>query len=140
MPCQNDQQALAPKKNTKWLSEPAREAKRRRRRLEKKWKRTKLETDRIDYRTACREAGTLINESRRKFISDEINNCSTSKQRWSKINNILHPKNGLLVTTIIQIDKSKCDRRFVNIANISAHSELCSQFEFVSQCHRHCCE
>ena len=83
----------APKKNTKWLSEPAREAKRRRRRLEKKWKRTKLETDRIDYRTACREAGTLINESKRKFISDEINNCSNSKQRWSKINNILHPKN-----------------------------------------------
>ena len=39
----------APKKNTKWLSEPAREAKRRRRRMEKKWKRTKLETDRIDY-------------------------------------------------------------------------------------------
>ena len=45
------------------------------------------------YRTACREAGTLINESRKKFISDEINNCSNSKQRWSKINNILHPKN-----------------------------------------------
>ena len=82
----------APNKNTKWLSEPAREAKRRRRRLEKKWKRTKLETDRTEYRSACRHAGTLINESRKKFISDEINNCSNSKQRWSKINNILHPK------------------------------------------------
>ena len=81
----------APKKNTKWPSKPAREAKRRRRRLEKKWKREKLETDRIDYRIACREAGTFINESREQFISDEINNCSNSKQRWSKINNILHP-------------------------------------------------
>ena len=82
-----------PKRTSKWLSEPAREAKRRRRRLERKWKRTKLETDRTEYRTACREAGTLINESRRKFISDEINNCSNWKQRWSKINNILYPKN-----------------------------------------------
>ena len=63
------------------------------RRLEKRWKKTKLESDRIDYRTACRKAGTLIIESRKQFISDEINNCSSSKQRWSKINNILHPKN-----------------------------------------------
>ena len=103
----------APKKNTKWLSEPAREAKRQRRRLEKKWKKTKLETDRIVYWTACREAGTLINESRRKFISDEINNCSTSKQRWSKINNILHPKNKIKLqgdinsTTFIQFFHNK---------------------------------
>ena len=103
----------APKKNTEWLSEPAREAKRRRRRLEKKWKKTKLETDRIVYRSACREAGTLINESRRKFISDEINNCSTSKQRWSKINNILHPKNKIKLqgdinsTTFIQFFHNK---------------------------------
>ena len=51
----------------RWLSDEAVLAKRQQRRLEARWRRTKLETDRVAYRKACRTANTHIVNSRRSF-------------------------------------------------------------------------
>jgi len=52
------------RKSARWLSPEAVNAKKHRRRLERRWKSTGAECDRIDYRKACRHANKLINESR----------------------------------------------------------------------------
>ena len=75
---------------TKWLSPEAIAAKRKRRRLERRWKRSGLEPDRTAYRQSCRTANRLINESRRTFNSLRINGCNDAKQRWSVIKDVLH--------------------------------------------------
>ena len=76
---------------SRWLSPEAKEAKRNRRRLERTWCRTGNETDRLIYRASCRRANFLINDSRKKHLTQSINSCSGAKQRWKTVNNLLHP-------------------------------------------------
>ena len=75
---------------TKFLSPAAKSAKRERRRLERTWKSTKLESDRVAYRRSCRTANRLINESRRDFMWDQLADSTDSKQRWQSVKNMLH--------------------------------------------------
>ena len=75
---------------TKFLSPAAKSAKRKRRRLERTWKSTKLESDRVAYQRSCRTANRLINESRRNFMRDQLADSTDSKQRWQSVKNMLH--------------------------------------------------
>ena len=75
---------------TKFLSLAAKSAKRERRRLERTWKSTKLESDRVAYRRSCRTANRLINESRMNFMRDQLADSTDSKQRWQSVKNMLH--------------------------------------------------
>ena len=52
---------------------------------------TRNETDRLDYRASCRRANFLIKDSRKKHLAQTISSCSSSKQRWKTVNNLLHP-------------------------------------------------
>lgn len=75
---------------TKWLSADALEAKRLRRRLEERWRKTRLETDRVDYRRACRRANKLINASRRDFFQEQLASATDARQRWRIAKQLLH--------------------------------------------------
>ncbi len=57
------------KPNSRWLSQDAMDAKRQRRRLERVWKRSGAESDRLAYRKSCRRANKVINMSRRDLCS-----------------------------------------------------------------------
>ena len=65
---------------TRWLSQDAISAKRERRRLERQWRRTQLDSDRIIYRQVCRRANKLINGSRHNFYTDTT--ISDPRDRW----------------------------------------------------------
>ena len=67
---------------TRWLSQDAINAKRQRRKLERVWKRSDQETDRVAYRRSCRRANELINASRFKFFHDELESAADCKERW----------------------------------------------------------
>ena len=62
-----------------WISTDALAAKRNRRKLERRWKRTGDVNDRIEYRGACRQANRLIRKSSRKFFEDRIHAVTLSK-------------------------------------------------------------
>ena len=81
-----------PKPITKWLSVEAIAAKRERRRLERKWRRTMSEEDRLKYRRACRAANELINSSRRDYFRNRLteSEAEQSGKRWRIINELLH--------------------------------------------------
>ena len=51
-------------------------AKQERRRLERHWKKTGKECDRLAYRQSCRSANELINKARRTYFIDRIANLS----------------------------------------------------------------
>ena len=53
--------------SSRWLSEAAVDAKRTRRRLERRWNSTGCEADRVAYRKACRHANLEITRSRQSF-------------------------------------------------------------------------
>jgi len=51
------------------LSQDTINAKRERRRLERQWRRTQLDSNRIVYREACRHANKFINGCRHNFYT-----------------------------------------------------------------------
>jgi len=61
-----------PKKISRWLSDEVIGAKRLRRRLERRWRFSGSEADRINYRRACRDANRLINVSRKDHFRSRI--------------------------------------------------------------------
>ena len=66
---------------TRWLSQDAINAKRQRRKLERVWKRSGQETDRVAYSRSCRRANKL-NASHFKFFHDELKSAADCKERW----------------------------------------------------------
>ena len=60
------------KSDCRWLSDAAVTAKQTRRQLERRWKRSGFEADRIEYRSACRAANAAINASRSSFYKERL--------------------------------------------------------------------
>jgi hypothetical protein len=79
------------KPESRWLSTEAVQAKQTRRRLERKWKSTGLETVRIAYRAACRAANKLITESRRALYACRVKESSGDPRAlWRCVKGLLH--------------------------------------------------
>ena len=80
-----------PRKAKNWLSPDATEAKKRRRRLERRWKASNAESDRFIYRAACSSTNKLIKKSRAASNIESINEASKNPKRlWSTIKSLLH--------------------------------------------------
>ena len=85
------------------LSSEAVNAKRDRWTKERRWKRTRSEEHRVEYRSACRKANFLINQSRNKLQFRKIHECSSNPRRkWNAIKDLLHPSADLPVSTPIE--------------------------------------
>lgn len=92
----------------RWLSPDAIAAKRERRRLERTWKQSHTESDRVAYRRACRRANTLINKSRGDFFRRKLSECTDSRQRWSTVKRLLH--SAPTDKQFVSVDSDMCDK------------------------------
>ena len=82
------------RRDSRWLSAGAVDAKRARRQLERKWKSSHKEDDYVAYRKACRSANKLIVDSRRDFYRERINAARADpRKRWTAIRDVLHLSN-----------------------------------------------
>ena len=79
-----------PKPITRWLSQEAVDAKRQRRRFERKWKRSGSDSDRLNYRRLCRQANILINDSRHRYYSNMLASATDCVGRWRVVKSLLH--------------------------------------------------
>jgi hypothetical protein len=79
------------KTDSSWLTPEAIAAKQERRRMERRWKSTNQEVDRVKYRVACRVANRLINEARRMHISQSVVQSSRDPRAlWRTVKRLLH--------------------------------------------------
>ena len=104
-----------PNPTAKWLSPEAVAAKRKRRCLERKWKASSLETDRVAYRSTCRVSNNLINQSRQDHYRQKLDG-SDPKQRWQTAKELLHSKDRAQVPSEADSDRlcSEFSAFFVN--------------------------
>ena len=72
-----------------WYSEELREAKRKRRQYERKWKSTGLEVHRQIYREQCSTVGKLLVRTRQKFYQDKISECGRDSKAIYNVSNHL---------------------------------------------------
>src|SRR5208282_924873 len=79
----------------RWLSSAAKSAKRERRQLERRFKKTRSSTDRLAFRAACRKTTKLIVESRAEFIRATVTSAAETGPRrlWLEANKLLNPVN-----------------------------------------------
>ena len=79
------------KRSSRWLSEAAVAAKQNRRRLERRWKKTGTEADRVAYRAACRAASAEINASRSAFYTNRLEEVAGDhRATWRITKELLH--------------------------------------------------
>jgi hypothetical protein len=79
------------RQENRWLSAEAVQAKRTRRRLERKWRSTKDIACYTEYRKVCRSANKAIVESRRNFYRQRIDATETDpRKRWATVRDLLH--------------------------------------------------
>ena len=76
-----------------FLSADAVQAKRHRRKCERRWKRTSRDTDRKLYRDACRSTANLINQSRASYLAERLRNAPDCRSKWRALHGVLHSVN-----------------------------------------------
>jgi hypothetical protein len=135
--------SLSIRKKVPWYSEDITAAKLEKRRLERKWRCTKLEIHRQLFTQARNKFVHLVNSEKSKFFNSEIANCAgDQKKLYTILTDILHQKDkptlpahdclSDLVNTFSQYFVSKIERIRSNIPrpNISPSSgnttETCS--------------
>ena len=80
------------KADSSWLTPEATAAKQNRRRLERRWKSTNQEADRVNYRVAGRAANRLIKDARRDHLARSVIQSSRNPGTlWRTVKGLLHP-------------------------------------------------
>ena len=77
--------------NVPWHSDAIGQAKRERRRAERKWRKTKLLVDRQIYCQKKRHVNKLCDQAKKDFYADKISECGKDqKQLFKVVNSLLH--------------------------------------------------
>ena len=74
--------------------------------METRWRRTGLESDRVQYRRACREAGVAINQSLESHYSERLQAAAAEKNhraQWRTIRELIHSDDRQTIK-----DRSEC--------------------------------
>ena len=80
-------------KVTGWITPEVVEAKRTRRKLERKlMKNMKNATLRSQYRQTCKKTNRMIVDARKQFFSDKLTSAEDLRSKWSTIRKLLHPQ------------------------------------------------
>ena len=84
---------ITPRPDKPWFNQEIAEAKRLRRRRERKWRLSKLTVDLELYKMQCSVVTELINSAKRDYFSTKISVCSNdSKSLFSIVEKLLHTK------------------------------------------------
>ena len=80
-PLQERRKYVSTRRDNRWLSKDAVDAKRKRRQLERRWRSTRDVNDHVAYRKSCRVANKSIVTSRSNLLMDRIRQDTNSRQR-----------------------------------------------------------
>ena len=81
-----------------WYSDNLRSAKRHKRRLERKFRKSKLEVDRQIYLDACKSYRRDLNEAKRSYHNGRISGCN-SKQLFRIVDSLTNPNSDRVLPT-----------------------------------------
>ena len=81
---------VADKEKRPWINEKIKNAKRRRRRMERRWRKTRLTVHREAYKAEKDNFQTLLDEEKAMYFKTKIEDCEgDQKQLFSLVNNLL---------------------------------------------------
>ena len=71
--------------NTQWYTEELREAKREKRKSERRWRKTRLEVHHQDYQNKCIDANRLLHDAKQTYYSNRISECGRDQRKLHQI-------------------------------------------------------
>jgi hypothetical protein len=90
-PVQTRSKLTPTRRENRWMSQEAVDAKRQRRRLEREWLTSKRTESYTAYRKACRHANKAIIDSRSKYYQNQfVTTNADPRRRWTVIRDVLH--------------------------------------------------
>ncbi len=116
--------------SAKWYSDEIKQAKRKRRKLERQWRKSKLEIHRQLYRDQCNEVTKLLKSSRQSYYADLIReNASNQKELFKVMDKLLHrsPQNSFPTSCSSKTELAEKFADFFVDKVEKIHSDLTSQ-------------
>ena len=83
------QRRITPRQNAPWYSEEIRNSKRKRRSLERKWRHSKSDVDKVQYRNQCAILAKQLSDTKAVYYSTKIHDCAGNPKLLHKLTNKL---------------------------------------------------
>ena len=80
---------ITPRPNAPWYTEQLRESKRKRRSLERKWRRSRKDSDRIQYRCQCATVAKYLTDAKTDYYSKKVEECARNSKLIHQLANKL---------------------------------------------------
>ena len=80
---------ITPRPNAPWYTEQLRESKRKRRSLERKWRRSRKDSDRIQYRCQCATVAKHLTDAKTDYYSKKVEECAGNSKLIHQLANKL---------------------------------------------------
>ena len=80
---------ITPRPNAPWYTEQLRESKRKRRSLERKWRRSRKDSDRIQYRGQCATVAKHLTDAKTDYYSKKVEECAGNSKLIHQLANKL---------------------------------------------------
>ena len=79
------QRTITPRQNAPWYTEEIRNSKRKRRSLEKKWRHSKSDVDKVQYRNQCAILAKQLSDTKAVYYSTKIHDCAGNPKILHKL-------------------------------------------------------
>ena len=83
---------VTPRPTNPWFSPEIAEAKKLRKRLERRWRRTRLEVDRQNFKAQRASVVNMFNDAKTVFYKDKISSCENQRDLFKIVETLLHNK------------------------------------------------
>ena len=98
--CPKTTKTVMERENSPWYNDEIRDAKQLRRRLERRWRKSRLPADRILYQEQRHRVIQLMEEAKTEFFSSAVDQCSSDQKALYKIvDELLHRKGAPILPT-----------------------------------------
>ena len=81
---------VTPRNKNPWFTPNLLTERRKRRQLERTWRNSRNEADRLLYKNQCHLYNSLVKKAQSDYFSSLFKNCSDSKSLWRSINQVCH--------------------------------------------------
>ena len=79
------QRTITPRQNAPWYTEEIRNSKRKRRSLERRWRHSKSDVDKVQYRNQCAILAKQLSDTKAAYYSTKIHDCAGNPKLLHKL-------------------------------------------------------
>ena len=105
---------VTPRNKNPWFTPNLLTERRKRRLLERTWRNSRNEADRLLYKNQCYLYNSLVKKAQSDYFSSLFKNCSDSKSLWHSINQVCHRSSSSSLNSLSVLSADQFSSFFVD--------------------------